>query len=241
MSVKPLYILLVDISGYTHFIRMHKISLLHAEGIIGELMESILEKVEPPVVAHEILGDAISLYAEDDGSAGLADHIYQQLENYFIAFRSKEAYLLRECGYCTCEACKKVGQLKLKAILHTGIAAFTKVRDIQKISGEDIITAHRLLKNSIDSREYILATDAFVQRLGPTFETRGFETHREDFPDIGVIAGKVKKLDGVEAVSVKVPRWKKMLFMLKIGYFTFSRLFLGKRGLEFRSLPSSAS
>ncbi len=41
--LKQIFIILVDISGYTNFIRMHKVSLLHAEKIIGELMESILD------------------------------------------------------------------------------------------------------------------------------------------------------------------------------------------------------
>ena len=67
------FIILFDISGYTNFIRMHKVSLLHAEKIIGELMESFLDAVEAPVIAHEILGDAISLFALDDGSSNLAD------------------------------------------------------------------------------------------------------------------------------------------------------------------------
>ena len=164
MGVKPLFIILIDISGYTNFIRMHKMSLLHAEKIIGELMECMLDEVELPVLAHEILGDAISLYALDDGSPNLADNIILQLEKYFLAFRKREAYLLRECGYCICEACNRVRELKLKAILHSGEAAFTKVRHIQKISGEDVITTHRLLKNSIASNEYTFLTNSFVDR-----------------------------------------------------------------------------
>ncbi len=51
---------------------LHKMSLLHAEKIIGELMESVLDEVELPVVAQEILVDAISLYALDDGSPDLS-------------------------------------------------------------------------------------------------------------------------------------------------------------------------
>ncbi|MCK5342718.1 MAG: DUF2652 domain-containing protein, partial [Candidatus Heimdallarchaeota archaeon] len=174
MSIKQIFIILVDISGYTNFIRLHKMSLLHAEKIIGELMECMLDEVELPVVAHEILGDAISLYSLDDGSPDMADNIYKQLEKYFLAFHTREAYLLRECGYCICDACNNVSQLKIKAILHSGEAAFTKVRDIPKISGEDIITAHRLLKNSIASNEYILVTNSFLDRC-QSFDKTDFE------------------------------------------------------------------
>ncbi|MEE9117221.1 MAG: DUF2652 domain-containing protein, partial [Calditrichia bacterium] len=199
MGVKPIFIILVDISGYTNFIRLHKISLLHAERIIGELMECMLEEVESPVVAHEILGDAISLYALDDGSPGLADSIYRQLEKYFLAFRTRETYLLRECGYCICEACNKVGELKLKAILHSGKAVFTKIRNIQKISGLDVITAHRLLKNSIASDEYILVTNSFSD-MCQSFDKTGFEKHVEHCDGVGPVHVLVRNFESVEKV-----------------------------------------
>ncbi len=235
-GIKPLFILLVDISGYTNFIRMHKMSLLHAEKIIGELMESMLDEVESPIVAHEILGDAISFYALDDGSPGLADNIYQQLEKYFQAFHKREAYLLRECGMCSCEACNKVGELKLKAILHAGEAAFTKVRDINKISGEDIITAHRLLKNSIKSDEYIFVSNSFLDRCR-SFDKTDFEDHTEHYDGLGPVHGMVRNLELVEAQPEVVPRWKKFKFFIKIEIHTLARLF-GKAKLEFRNLPT---
>lgn len=235
MSVKPLFIIIVDISGYTNFIRLHKMSLLHAEKIIGELMESMLKEVEFPVVAHEILGDAISLYALDDGSPDLADNIYKQLEKYFLAFHSREAYLLRECGYCICEACNKVGELKVKAILHSGEAAFTKVLNIQKISGEDVITSHRLLKNSIESDEYILVTNSFLDKC-QSFDKNGFEKHVEHYDSLGAVHGLVRNFEPMELVQEVVSPLKKIKFFLKVEGHMFARLF-GKAKLEFRNLP----
>ncbi len=235
MSIKRLLIILVDISGYTNFIRLHKMSLLHAEKIIGELMESILDEVELPVIAHEILGDAISLYALDDGSPDLADNIYLQLENYFLAFHERETYLLRECGYCICEACNNVGQLKIKAILHSGEAAFTMIRDIQKISGEDVIITHRLLKNSIEADEYILVTNSFLDRC-QSFDRTDFKKHVEQYDGLGAVHGLVKKFESMRAVQEMVPPWKKFKFMLKVDSYMVARLF-GKTKLEFRNLP----
>ena len=235
MGIKPIFIILVDISGYTNFIRLHKMSLLHAEKIIGELMESILDQVEFPVVAHEILGDAISLYALDDGSPDLADNIYLQLEKYLLAFHKREAYLLRECGYCICDACNNVGQLKIKAILHSGEAAFTKVRDIQKISGEDVIITHRLLKNSITSDEYILVTNSFVDRC-QFFSKTGFEKHVEHYDGLGPVHGLVRNLESAEEVLEAVSPWRKFKFLMKVERHMFARLF-GKAKLEYRNLP----
>jgi len=239
MSIKPLFIIIVDISGYTNFIRLHKMSLIHAEKIIGELMESILDEVELPVVAHEILGDAISLYALDDGSPDLADKIYLQLEKYFLAFNKREAFLIRECGYCICEACNNVGQLNVKAILHSGEAVFSKVRDIDKISGEDVIISHRLLKNSIKSDEYILVTNSFLERC-QSFDKTHFEKHVEQYDKLGSVHGMVRIFEAVEAQEVDISTWQKLKFFVKIEGYMFSRLF-GKEKLEFRNLPTTDS
>jgi hypothetical protein len=235
MSINPLFIIIVDISGYTNFIRLHKVSLLHAEKIIGELMECMLDEVESPVVAHEILGDAISLYALDDGTPGLADNIYRQLQNYFEAFRNREAYLLRECGYCICDACNTVGELKLKAILHSGEAAFTKVHDIQKISGEDVITAHRLLKNSIPSNEYILVTKSFINKC-QSFDKTDFDNHVEHYDHLEPIHSMVRNFEPVEAMPEAISPWRKLKFLMKLEGHMFARL-LGKKKLEYNNLP----
>ena len=234
MSIKPLFIIIVDISGYTKFIRLHKMSLLHAEKIIGELMECILDEVEPPVVAHEILGDAISLYALDDGSPDLADNIFQQVEKYIQAFRKRESYLLRECGYCVCDACHNVQELKLKAILHSGTAAFTKVHTMQKISGEDVITAHRLLKNSIPSEEYILITKPFLDKC-QSFDKTDFVNHVEHFDHLEPVHSMIKNFAPVEAVPEEVSSWRKFKVLMKLEGYMFSRLF-GKSKVEYKHL-----
>ena len=192
--------------------------------------------IELPVIAHEILGDAISLYALDDGSPDLADHIYHQLEKYLLAFHKREAYLLRECGYCICEACNSVGQLKIKAIINSGEAAFTKVHDIQKISGEDVIITHRLLKNSVPSDEYILLTNSFIDRC-QSFDKTDFEKHVEHYEGLEPVHGLVRNFESMVAEPVVVSPWKKMKFFLKTERFMFARL-LGKEKLEYRNLPS---
>jgi len=210
-------------------------SLLHAEKIIGELMECMLDEVEAPVVAHEILGDAISLYAVDDGSPDQADNIYKQLEKYFKAFRKRESYLLRECGFCICEACNKVSELKLKAILHWGEAAFTKVHNIQKISGEDIITSHRLLKNTIPSNEYIIVTDSYLGKC-QSFDSGDFAKHVEHYDSLDPVHMLVKNFESIAAIPA-VSTWGKFKFFMKTEGYMFSRLF-GKARLEFRNLPT---
>lgn len=225
-DIKPLFIILVDISGYTRFIRYHKISLLHAEKIIAELMESILKEVDTPVVAHEILGDAISFYSIDEGLPDQADKIYHQLHRYFIAFREKEAALISSCSLCRCDACIQVGKLRLKAILHYGQAAFTRIADIQKISGEDIIISHRLLKNNVPSHEYILMTSAFADKC-LYLDEAGLKQHREQYEDVGTIQLLLNNMDREDLPPANLPWLKKISGFLALELYSVKRV-MGK-------------
>ena len=233
--IRPIFIMIVDISGYTRFIQYHKISLLHAEKIIAELMESILKEVEVPVIAHEILGDAITFYAVDEGTPDQGDRIYHQLNRYFIAFREREANLISECSLCRCDACKTVGKLRLKAILHVGKAAFTQVAGIQKISGEDVIISHRLLKNNVQSREYILMTQDFIDR-SLYLDESAFQSHIESYGDIGQLKLWVHNMDREDLPMGKQTTWEKWKGFLAIEGYTIKRFFK-RNPIPYLNLP----
>lgn len=49
--------------------------------------------------------------------------------------------------------------LTLKLIAHFGILSEYKIGIFQKLYGETVIEAHRLLKNSVNSSTYVLITD----------------------------------------------------------------------------------
>lgn len=238
-ALKQIFIILVDISGYTRFIHYHRVSLIHAEKIIAELMEAVLKEVDVPVMAHEILGDAISFYSIDDGSADQGDRIYQQLHRYFIAFREREASLISECRICQCEACQQIGKLRLKAILHYGQAAFTKVKEIQKISGEDVIISHRLLKNNVPSNEYMLLTSAFADKCLYLDES-SLQHHREQYPDVGVVKLLYHDLDKGEVKPKPLPFIKRIQGFLDIEGYTIKRFFK-KAEKVFVNLPGQHS
>ncbi|HLF63933.1 MAG TPA: DUF2652 domain-containing protein [Saprospiraceae bacterium] len=234
-DIKRIFIILVDISGYTRFVKYHKTSLLHAEKIVALLMESILEQVEVPVIAHEILGDAISLYAVDEGIPGQADKIYAQLDKYFPAFREREANLISECKLCPCDSCQQVGKLKLKAILHVGEAAFTRVLNTRKISGEDVIISHRLLKNSVPSKEYILMTKAFADRCH-ALDTSGLTRHTEQCEGIGEVDVLVRNFEDGDVSPAKLSFRQKLTGFMVIEGHMVKRLFAPSK-MKFRNLP----
>ena len=71
MVIKEVVMVLLDISGYTKFLTMHKTSMLHAELIISKLLESVIVASEHPLTLNKLEGDAAFLYAktEDDNKA----------------------------------------------------------------------------------------------------------------------------------------------------------------------------
>lgn len=231
MELNPVSLVLIDISGYTRFTKLHKLSALHAEQIISELLESIIRRARQPLVVHEILGDAVSFYAQREGSAALADDVRWQVASIFDAFRLREGELISDCSLCICDACRNVGKLQLKAILHHGQAVFSRVMSFQKISGEDVILAHRLLKNSVPNGEYILETEPFY-RLGGGFHRLAPEERTEACEGFGSIPVRVyyPTAETAAVIPAKRPFLSKLRMSWKNDWYSLQRLFLRRRG-----------
>ena len=123
-------------------------------------------------------------YAISDGTREMAREVITQVERGLAAFKEREAQLISECSICLCDACTAVGRLTMKAVLHHGEAVFTQVRQFTKVSGEDVILAHRLLKASIARRDYVLVTESMHALLG-SFDGRPAEPRTENCGELG--------------------------------------------------------
>jgi hypothetical protein len=166
MEIKRLALVLADISGYTKFVKMHTMSLLHAEMIITELLEAVIDQAKYPLTLIELEGDAAFLCAElGDNEQEAAQDILRQVIEFFGVFTEKEKHII-SCDSCMCEACRNIEKLKLKAIVHCGEVAVNQIRQFERLAGEDVILVHRLLKNSVPAKEYIMMTDAFFELSG---------------------------------------------------------------------------
>lgn len=229
MEIKPVILVLADISGYTRFIKYHRISLIHAEKIITELLESVIASAHAPLVLHELEGDAVTFYAIEKGEQTCADEVFAQVERFIVAFRQREAELLSDCSVCECEACQQVGQLKIKVVLHRGEAAFTKLRQFTKVAGEDVILAHRLLKNTVPSDEYILMTAHFVQSC-PSLRERPLQRRTEYAEGLGEVTVYVHDFEQRGAVApVHLSLWGKVKAFIWIEGYLLKRLLIGPR------------
>jgi class 3 adenylate cyclase len=185
---KKVVLVMVDISGYTHFIRAQKMSAIHAEEIIFDLLEAVIDRAEHPLILNKLEGDAVFLYAEvgSSNTAEVVRDVVKQAQGFFEAFYERAKTLTQERAECDCNACQSVHDLRLKVIMHIGKAVFRTIRQFVELAGEDVITVHRLLKNSIPTREYILMTESFYALVG-RLPNMAHSLRVEQYEDLGAL------------------------------------------------------
>jgi len=196
------YLLLADISGYTGFLT----SVEQAHGVdfsggipagyavLGMLLDSVVEGVEPEFGVAKLEGDAVFATAPADTLDGQGDSVVSHLQAVHRAFRARRAEAKQAQDH-VCTACPVVGSLDLKMVLHRGRVVRQTVGSRTEILGPAVNVAHRLLKNTIQARigyrPYLFVTDAAAAGLG--LVQIGLE-HREEYTDIGAIQGRIVDL-----------------------------------------------
>ena len=154
-------ILIPDISGFTDFTSSTEID--HSAHIITELLELIIASNENGFTLAEIEGDAILFYRK--GLSLRREQLINQCLRTFHKFHEQLNIIERDT-VCQCGACQSATNLTLKFIVHFGNIKEIKVAQFVKATGVDMIIAHRLLKNNVDSHEYILITGSCCEAVG---------------------------------------------------------------------------
>lgn len=145
-----------DISGFTEFINQTEIT--HSQHIIEELLEIIIEDTKSSFEISEIEGDAVLFYRYEENT-NLKD-IKDLCIQLFEKFHQHLQYYKRD-RVCDCGACTTTDQLSLKFIVHRGFLQEYEIAERKKLMGKDVIYVHRLLKNTVPSKEYILVSNSF--------------------------------------------------------------------------------
>jgi hypothetical protein len=192
VDVKPVALVLADISGYTEFLTKKSVSLAHAEALITDLLETVIDTAEFPLVLNKLEGDAAFLYAPfSKGDEGrVAADVLRQVVAFQGAFAARRDLLVTN-RMCECDACRQLERLRLKSFLHLGEALFKRVRQFEELAGQDVILVHRLMKNTVEGREYLLATEAFASAAGAAPEGFREERRRETLEGMGEVACRV--------------------------------------------------
>ena len=150
-----------DISGFTQFV--HETELLHSGHIVAELLELLIDADQLGMTVSEIEGDAVLFYKHQHVPA--VGQVITQAEEMFIRFHTHLKRYESE-RVCECGACRMAVDLTLKIIVHAGPIGFIQVKNHHKPYGKEVILVHRLLKNELDSHEYLLLTGAYCEQGG---------------------------------------------------------------------------
>ena len=184
------FLIIPDISGYTEFMRLNRLSLAHAQYAVSALLSSIIDAAAQCLAIAKVEGDAVFLYAVQgagDGHGGVTGkRVGQTVVDILQAFYRKRDEL-QAGNTCPCEACRNVANLELKAVVHGGKLLLYDLRSQQELSGMPVIVAHRLLKNSLGLARYVLVSEE-IQSEVPIPLDAPKTRHVESYEGVGEVA-----------------------------------------------------
>jgi hypothetical protein len=170
-------LVLADISGYTAFVTQTEMD--HSWEILHELLEVMVHSGQGRLEVSQVEGDAILFIS------GLhEEEVIRAVEDTFVSFHRRRRDMVAVTG-CPCNACQSIGILKLKFVVHRGHFSRQRLGSVEQLHGSDVIVPHRLVKSSIPIKEYVLATDAVLNRLSEERQKR-FTPYEETY-DLGVV------------------------------------------------------
>jgi hypothetical protein len=187
---EEMYFFIADISGYTAYMLKNVTDFTHGTLIVTELMEALIQEASLPIEIAKLEGDALFLYLQQskvpreyrDNPQLFGDKILQFFHAFFSKLRQLESSTT-----CTCGGCANIHNLNVKMVAHYGKAAIHHIGKFQELSGVDVIVAHRLLKNKVKEKCYLLMTESAHQRLTLPSEGTTIPATEED-KDLGTFS-----------------------------------------------------
>ncbi|MGI9368091.1 MAG: DUF2652 domain-containing protein [Ruegeria sp.] len=193
-ETRSAYFVIADISGYTKF--MSETAISHAKGILDTLFGALLPTIKSPLSISGLQGDAVFAYAFES-DVMTKQFIIDFAEQLYGAFaRSKEKMDINTS--CSCDACSNIQDLELKIVVHHGECIMHEANGREELAGTDVITAFRLLKNTVKERTglnayMLISCDALRQmEMKDLFSEDEFFT--EEIEHIGQIEYVVRDL-----------------------------------------------
>ncbi|MCI0344213.1 MAG: DUF2652 domain-containing protein [Chloroflexi bacterium] len=201
MAAKPERgsLVIADLTGYTTYLSHGEIE--HAPAIAGDLLETIVGRLEPPFRLAKLEGDAAFLFVEDGRAEGSL--LLDAVEAAYLAFR-RRLRSIEQASACDCNACSTAPRLDLKFFLHHGEYVRSRIAGRDELAGASIIVVHRLLKgvaaaaaHDADGRASgfaVLTTDALVA-MGLDRGALGTIEGSEDIEHFGTVGTHVLDLE----------------------------------------------
>jgi hypothetical protein len=178
------FLVIADLTGYTAYLSASEIE--HAPAIAGDLLETIVGRLEPPFRLTKFEGDAAFLFAEDGRADGSL--LLDAIEAAYVAFR-RRLRSIDQATSCDCNSCRLAPRLDLKVFVHHGAYVRGRIAGRDELAGGDVILAHRLLKGTTAAgaraNGFVLFTGAAVEALVLDPEAMGLTPGEESIEHFG--------------------------------------------------------
>jgi hypothetical protein len=161
------YLVLADISGFLPFVTSTELE--HAQDIMRELLELIVQRLTPTLMLAALEGDAVFAYAPHE-KLKRGETLLELTEATYVTFRERQTAMQRRTT-CTCQACRSINVLDLKFMAHYGEYVMQHVSEHDELLSLDVnLVRERLLKNQMSAanawRGYVLFTEACLTQMG---------------------------------------------------------------------------
>ncbi len=180
------FLVIADLTGYTAYLSRSEIE--HAPVIAGDLLETIVGRLEPPFRLAKFEGDAAFLFVEDGRAE--ASLLMDAIEAAYIAFR-RRLRSIEGATTCDCNSCRLAPKLDLKLFIHHGEFVYGPIAGRDELAGSDVIVVHRLLKGTgaaeARANGFALFTAAAVAALGLDPDALGLRLGPESIEYLGRI------------------------------------------------------
>ena len=189
------FLVIADLTGYTKYLSRSEIE--HAPVIAGDLLETVVGRLDPPFRLAKFEGDAAFLWVEDGRAEGPL--LVDAVEAAYIAFR-RRLRSIDQATSCDCQSCRLAPQLDLKLFVHHGEYVVGRIAGRDELAGPDVIVVHRLLKGAVATRTrtmgFALFTEAATTALGLDPAALGLEPGEETIEHLGSVSTFTLDLEG---------------------------------------------
>ena len=177
-------LLFADITGYTDYLAGTE--LMHAQDVLADLLETLVDSVEPTFKLSKLEGDAAFAYAT---SISLnPSMIMDTVETAYFGFRRRLRDVIHSTT-CECDACVLIPSLDLKFFIHNGEYVVRMIAGSEELTGPDVILVHRLAKGTsgqvIGKSAFAVYTETVMNKMSVDPGILGFVPHTETFDGIG--------------------------------------------------------
>ena len=189
MTVTPEagFLVIADLTGYTAYLSGSELE--HAPAIAGDLLETIVGRLEPPFRLTKFEGDAAFFYVED-GRAD-ASLLLDAIEASYVAFR-RRLRSIDQATSCDCNSCQLAPRLDLKLVIHHGSYVRSRIAGRDELAGPAVIIVHRLLKGATAAgargHGFALFTADAIAALGLDPVALGLISAEESIEHLGRVA-----------------------------------------------------